>query len=432
MNLLSIAGSDPSSGAGIQRDLRVWESMGHKGFTAITAITSQNSSEFLGVDPVPAKTVRSQIHSVLDDFTIDAIKVGVVYSNEIIKVVSEVLARYDIPTVLDPIIHSTTGGRLLREDAVGGYVRTLLPLATVTTPNVTEASILSGVRIETQEDIVRAARKLVHKGSSGVIITGLKEKGRVYDCICTGADTRIISSDVMGAEVHGSGCTYSAALAAALASGDDMIKAALTAARHSRESITSSHVIGRGVAMAGDASGGVIAGLQSGIRLLVETKGIQNLIPEVQTNFAYAKERPSSRHDVLAVQGRIVRSGDRVVPVGPLVFGASTHVASAILGVNDKFPMVRSALNIRFGEDILERVQSAGMMISSYDRRREPDHIKGAEGSSIPWGVQDALAGATSAPDVIFHRGSHGKEPMIMIFGITPEDVVRKVRDILG
>ena len=426
MNVLSIAGSDPSSGAGIQGDLRTFAALGHNGFSVVTAVTSQNSSGFAGAEPVSPGLVRSQMDSVLGDFRVDAIKIGMVYSSKVIGAVRSGLAGVTAPMVLDPVIESTTGGTLLQKEAVPDYLG-LLPLAFAVTPNAAEAEALTGVRVRAAGDAPKAAQRLRDMGARNVIITGLESGGSVSDCVCTESGVYSISARRIGRQVHGSGCAYSAALAASISTGLGIDEAARLAKRYAADSIRQSRRIGGGIAVAGASTSGMESEMQDAVRRLVGMENIHRLIPEVQMNFGYSRTRPRSRQDVLAVQGRIVRSGRGAIVAGPLVFGGSRHVASAILQMNKKFPHVRSALNIRLGQDVLKRMQENGMTVLSYDRRGEPDDVRRKEGGSVSWGIRTALDGAASAPDAIFHEGGPGKEPMIMVFGDGPGDIVRKV-----
>ena len=143
MNLLSIGGSDPSSGAGIQSDIKTFDSLNAYGLTIITAITGQNTSSFGIIEPVSKKILKNQIDSIFSDFKIDGIKIGMVYNSEIIKTIYSEIRDTDIPIVLDPVIKSTTGGLLIEKMAVTDFKKFLIPLATVITPNKFEAEFLS-------------------------------------------------------------------------------------------------------------------------------------------------------------------------------------------------------------------------------------------------------------------------------------------------
>ena len=159
MNVLSIAGSDPSSGAGIQSDIKTFSSLGAYGLTVITSITSQNTSTFSNVESVSPKMIKSQIDSIISDFRINAIKVGMVYNTKSIQAIFSKLKNLKIPIILDPVIKSTTGGDLLEKSSLTSYKKLLIPLAYAITPNVLEAKKLSGVKIKTKKDLRYSAQK---------------------------------------------------------------------------------------------------------------------------------------------------------------------------------------------------------------------------------------------------------------------------------
>ena len=165
MHILSIAGSDPSSGAGIQGDLKTYSTLGAYGLTVVTAITSQNTSKFSNVEEISAIAIKDQLESVLSDFKIDVIKIGMVYSSSVIQAIYSKLKGKKIPIVLDPVFESTTGGILLQKDALSDFKRMLVPLAFVITPNIMEAERLSGIRIRTRNDVRRAAAKIRQVGA---------------------------------------------------------------------------------------------------------------------------------------------------------------------------------------------------------------------------------------------------------------------------
>lgn len=145
MNILSIGGSDPSSGAGIQSDIKTFSNHDVYGFTVVTVITSQNTRKVTSVEPVSAKSLITQIDSILSDFHIDAIKIGMVYDSQVIKIIHSKLRNIRVPIVVDPIIKSTTGAILLKKSALRDYKKMVVPLADIITPNKFEAKALSGI-----------------------------------------------------------------------------------------------------------------------------------------------------------------------------------------------------------------------------------------------------------------------------------------------
>lgn len=174
----------------------------------------------------------------------------------------------------------------------------------------------------------------------------------------------------------------------------------------------------------------VISELSEAVKLLEENSNLViNLVPEVQMNVAYALPKPFiiGLNDVAAIPGRIVRLGNRIKAVEAPKFGASKHLARALMKIMEFNPGMRSIANIRYGDDVLEAIKELGYTYSYYDRREEPPEVKSVEGASIPWGVEQAIKRVGYVPDVIYHTGDYGKEAMIAVIGRNPLDVVNKV-----
>ena len=157
-------------------------------------------------------------------------------------------------------------------------------------------------------------------------------------------------------------------------------------------------------------------------------KNISRFIPECQTNFVFSKIEPKNIKNVLGISGRLVKSGNDVIQAGDLVFGGSQHVATAVIEVSKKFSEIRSAINIKYEPKIIRKAKKRKMLVLSYDRKKESKNSKLKENSSISWGISSCLKSKT--PDIIFHKGDLGKEPMIIVFGITPAEVVKKIKQI--
>src|SRR3972149_1880633 len=153
MNLLSIAGSDPSSGAGIQSDIKTFTSLGSYALTVITSITSQNTTKFGKIEPISSKMIKNQIDSIFSDFKVDAIKIGMVYNSSTIRTIFLKLSKISIPIILDPIIKSTTGGRLIKKDAIEDYKKFFFPFANEITQNVQKPSPLAEITKKKKQDL---------------------------------------------------------------------------------------------------------------------------------------------------------------------------------------------------------------------------------------------------------------------------------------
>lgn len=207
MTVLSIAGFDPSGGAGILSDIKTFHALGEYGTAVITALTAQNVKRVEGVLPVDVEFIKKQLDSVLEEEKIVYTKTGMLYSSEIIKTVAAKIEEYDLKVVVDPVMVAGSGGRLSKDSLVRSLKEDLLPLAHLTTPNVYEAQALSGITIEDEEDAIHAAYKIGE--TCDVVITGGHLKGNdvLYD-----GSIKIIEGELVNTKnIHGSGCTYSAA-----------------------------------------------------------------------------------------------------------------------------------------------------------------------------------------------------------------------------
>lgn len=422
MNVLSIGGSDPSSGAGIQSDVKTFENHDVYGFTVITAITSQNTKKISKIAPISAKDIKTQLESVLSDFQIDAIKIGMVYDSSIIKIVNTMIKNQKCPIVVDPIIESTTKKILLKKSAIDSYKRYIIPLATIITPNKKEAKILSGS--SKAED---AAKELQKLGAKNVIITGFRESEKeIEDFVMEVDNNYILKGKKIKIINHGSGCNYSASITASLARKKSIYEATVTAKEYVYQSIKKSKNLGKGIKITHKEISKIQKELSHSILDFQNIKNVSKLIPECQTNFVFSKNKPKTIKNVLGISGRLVKSGNNVIQAGELVFGGSQHVATAVIQVSKKFSKIRSAINIKYEPKIITNAKKHRMSVLSYDRKNESKKSKSKENSSISWGISSCLK--SNIPDIIYHKGDFGKEAMIIVFGETPAEVVRKIK----
>jgi hydroxymethylpyrimidine/phosphomethylpyrimidine kinase len=215
----SIAGSDSGGGAGIQADLKTFTALEVWGLTVITAVTAQNTREVRGAWVLPAEAVRAQIEAVADDFSIGAWKTGMLGDAPVIRAVAESLPE-GATLVIDPVMVSTSGHRLLEEDAVRDLVELLIPRAAVVTPNLPEAEVLARMRVTTVEEMAEAGRRILDLGARAVVVKGGHlSGGAAVDLLVDRDGTVSLSGERYPYAVHGSGCCFSAALAAHLARG---------------------------------------------------------------------------------------------------------------------------------------------------------------------------------------------------------------------
>lgn len=219
--VLTIAGSDSGGGAGIQADLKTFSALGCYGMTAITAITAQNTRGVTGIHGIPPEMLRAQIDAVVEDIGVDAVKIGMLHSPEVVQVVADAILRHGLPNVvLDPVMVATSGDRLIAEETVGTLVRALFPLAAVVTPNLDEAGWLLGRAIADESALDAAATDLLALGARAVLLKGGHLPGdRVVDVLALPGDERhrLEAARIVTHNGHGTGCTLSSAIAAHLA-----------------------------------------------------------------------------------------------------------------------------------------------------------------------------------------------------------------------
>jgi len=433
VNLLSIGGSDPSSGAGIQSDLRIFSTDNVYWLTVITAITGQNTLKFGKVEPVSVNILKNQLQLVFSDFKIDGIKIGMVYDSQIIKTIYQQLKKSKIPIVVDPVIKSTTGGELLKKSAIKDYQKYIIPLATVITPNKYEAEILSKTKINSKNIPEKTAKVIQKMGAKNVSITGIQaNENKISDFIFEKSEKYVISGNKISKINHGSGGNYASAILFSLAKNKSIKESLRFAKQYTYDSIKNAKKIGKGIVITDiNKKDSIETELSESIQKFTGIKNIYKNIPECQTNFVYSKKNPKSIKEILGISGRIVKAGEKVIVAGDLEYGGSKHVATALLTVNKKFPQIQSAINIKYQNTTISKIKKLKFIVSRYDRNQEPIDVKN-KGSTIEWGIKSAIKNLKESPDVIFHIGGFGKEPMIIIFGDTPKKILKKISKITG
>ena len=218
MIVMSIAGVDPSGGAGIFADLKTFQAIGAYGTGIVTALTSQNPYEFFSTQPVSPEYIEEQIDSVMDAYDVEFVKTGMLYSPEIIKLVAEKVKEYDLKAVVDPVMVATSGGNLTKEDIADAFNKYLLPKSILTTPNVSEAEKLSGININNKEDAIKATELI----DCNCFITGGHLDG--INVINANNEITVKKQDLIETEnLHGSGCNLSSAITAYLAKENSLM-----------------------------------------------------------------------------------------------------------------------------------------------------------------------------------------------------------------
>ncbi len=246
---LTIAGSDSCGGAGIQADLKAFSANGVYGMSVITAVTAQNTQGVFDVQDIRASLIANQIKAVLDDIRVDAIKIGMVSRPETIEIIAQTLKQYPLPPlVIDPVMISKSGYDLLQPEAKKALIETLLPMATIITPNLPEAEVIVGYTIDTIELMKKAAMDLHALGCRCVLVKGGHLANDATDVLYDGERFYLLEAKrLVSINTHGTGCTLSSAIAANLAKGHPVKEAVEMAKAYITEAIGFGFPLGHGV-----------------------------------------------------------------------------------------------------------------------------------------------------------------------------------------
>lgn len=443
--LLTIAGSDSCGGAGVQADLKVFTMLGGYGASVISALTAQNTTGVFGIHAVPAEFVLQQYAAVTSDLNVRAAKTGMLFSADVIEALADVLSRRSFPLVVDPVCVSQSGTRLLEQPAAAALARSIFPLADLLTPNIPEAELFAGMRIKNAQDVCEAGERLLALGPKAVLIKGghMDSPASTDWYVSPGQKAiPLMQKRVDTKNLHGTGCTLSAAITAFLGQGVEMLAAVRHAQEYLQAALRASYAVGAGggspnhaVPLIKEQSRlGLLRELADAGRALTLLPRFAKLIPEVRSNFALALPFAASSDDVAAFSGRITcsRRGDVILAGGP-EFGASSHMARVVLAARKINPRLSCALNIICNEGTVGAVKRAGLTVTHFSRAEEPGQDREAEGGTMDWGTITAMERhkAPASVDAVVDAGAVGKEPMIRILAEDTRDMLGKVRRIL-
>ncbi len=437
--VLTIAGSDSGGGAGIQADLKTFAALGLHGLSVITALTAQNSLGVMGIRETEGDFVEEQLEAVLKDFEVSALKTGMLANNEIIQTVSRVIEEYQLKNlVVDPVMVAQSGDPLLQSQAVEILTEKLLPLSLITTPNIDEAEILADMKINDMDGVKKAAKIIKEYGPKYVIVKGghLNHPDKAIDTLFDGKDFHSFEAPLVDTRnTHGTGCTFSAALASYLALEFNVLKAVEKSKSFITMAIKYSYKPGLGYGpvqplaeVINEREKTVILENLKQALLILKSVPITPLIPEVQSNLVMALPKASSSLEVAAFPGRIIKVNKNITTLEEPQFNCSRWMSRVILAVTKNNFAWRSAMNIKFSTDIIKTVRKAGFIVESFKREDEPPNLTlDSRYKNIEWGTDMVLRETGFVPDAIYDKGGHGKEGMIRIFGKDALDVAHKV-----
>lgn len=437
---LTIGGFDSTNSAGITNDIKVFHAHGIYAISIITVITIQNSQCIKNIIRLNPDVIKDQVEHIINDVIPDVIKISVIGLPENAYVIGKFIRELGKPCVFDPIFKASDGTILNDLNTLEVVKKEIIPYSTIITPNILEASLLSEIDIKNINDVKNAAIRISKEfGVENVLIKGGHlNTSECIDVLYSRGVFYEFKMPKLNIDVHGTGCTFSTSIASYLAKGYDIVNAVKKAKEFTFNAIKYSLKIGKGKNFVNSLHNleiesekyRMIEEMKYALKILEDNSElIIDFIPQVQSNFVYALPKPyvESTKDVLGIPGRIVKVFNKVKPVSEPKFGASDHLARAVLTIMKYNPEIRSCMNIKYNPKIIEVAKELGFTISYFDRREEPEEIKKINGMTIPWGISKAIERIGKVPDIIYDFGDIGKEPMIRIFGKNPIDVIEKL-----
>ncbi|PSP92428.1 bifunctional hydroxymethylpyrimidine kinase/phosphomethylpyrimidine kinase [Halobacteriales archaeon QS_1_68_44] len=431
--VLTVAGSDSGGGAGIQADLKTIEATGGFGVSALTAVTAQNTTGVESTHVLPVDELEAQLDAVLSDFDVRAVKTGMLATTELVETVTEYAADLERPLVVDPVMVAATGDRLLTESAEAAY-EDLVAAATLVTPNVDEAAVLTDVEPEDEAGARLAGQRLLSTGADAALVKGGHIPGEevldvlvAEDHIETARHPRIDTD-----ATHGSGCALSAAVATRLAHGEALVNAVGRSVAFMERAVRYHHDIGEGpgavhhlVALRNEATREATAEAVTGAVRRFERENVRALVPEVGMNVVGATPYAEGTDETAAVEGRVTKTLEGVRANRGVRFDASSHVARFLLSAREYRPGLRFAVNCWFDDGVEAALESLGWPVAEYDRAAEPDDADG----TMDWGARQAFADG-ERPVAVVDRGAVGKEPMTKLVAEEAATLAERVLDL--
>ncbi len=445
-SILTIAGSDSCGGAGIQADLKTFSMLGTYGASVITALTAQNTQGVDAIHAAPAKFVAQQLKAVLTDLDIRAAKTGMLFSKAIISAVAPFLKQKQFPLVVDPVCVSQSGQKLLQDSAVTAMVNKIFPHADLLTPNLPETELFTGIRIHTQDDVEKAADKLLAMGPRAVLIKGghAEQSVAVTDWLATPGQKPLpyMQPRVKTKNNHGTGCTLSAAIAAQLGLGLDLPKAVRAAQQYLNLALRASFDIGNGAGPPNHLAPmlrehGRDEALSALVAIGFDLEGIDGLsrlLPAGLAHVGLALAWADSKENVAAFTGGLVPGlMGRVEVAGCPCFGASAKAAAVLLAALKVRPDLNCVLTLGFDDAILKAVKRAGIVAAVFDRSKEPHGLGRDEVATLEWGVMGAVSSHPQSFVVgaVYDRGAPGVAGGVRLLGKNGLELVEMVRAIL-
>ncbi|MFX1339414.1 MAG: bifunctional hydroxymethylpyrimidine kinase/phosphomethylpyrimidine kinase [Promethearchaeota archaeon] len=457
---LTIAGADPSSGAGIQADIRTFDRCGVHPFSVITAITYQSATDFYGYKSL-SDELDKQLDSVLRNYPVKYIKIGMIPDVKGLEIIVHFIQKYDLIAVLDPISISSAGERLSSEDIEHEIEKNLFPMIKILTPNISEASFysnvdLKGIRMENIDKLKEAASIILNKmygknydeEKAVIIKSGGEDGDKIFDLILINkkidegysklfkiSEKRKI--DIKG-NIHGTGCVFSSAITAYLSKGKEIEESISLAEKFFNERFQDFiELPDKGKVLNLTFSKQkieVINQIKEIYNYISENKKFSEIIPEVRLNISGSLPNAKDKSEIAGIEGRITIINGYPKASGDIKFGVSDHTARLILTAKEFDNSINFVMNLKYSALLIQKIQEkTDLTTYEFIRETQPDEIKKKEHSTMQWLIREYISkiGIKEIPAIIWDTGAKGKEPMIRLFGKNSKDMIKKLQKII-
>ncbi|MHA1507771.1 MAG: bifunctional hydroxymethylpyrimidine kinase/phosphomethylpyrimidine kinase [Promethearchaeota archaeon] len=457
---LTIAGSDPTSGAGIQADIRTFDRIGVHPFSAITAITYQTATDFYGFKSLSSE-LDKQLDVILNSYPIKYVKIGMIPDNKSLDIIKNTILTHNLIAVLDPVNISSVGERLSSEGLELEIERDLFPLVTVLTPNLNEASYFANKELNNKslDDIgfLKDAAEIILRKMYGeqkfsenqkavLIKSAGTVKNKIFDLACVSntentnnsLDFKIFEKPklTLQGNIHGTGCVFSSAITAYMSLGNPLI----TSIEKAETFFDSRFLKFIELPQKGKVLDLTLG--QKQIEVINQIKEIYNyvsnntkfrkLIPEVRMNISGSLPNATRKEEIAGIEGRITIIGGYPHASGDIKFNVSDHTARLILSAKEFDNSINFVTNLRYNDKFIKIIQEkTDLETFEFLRESQPDSIKHEEQYTMKWLIEESKTKMGEIPDIIWDKGSIGKEPMIRLFSKTSKDMIEKLKLII-
>ena len=458
---LTIAGADPSSGAGIQADIRTFDRCGVHPFSVITAITYQSATDFYGYKSL-SDELDKQLDAILSNYPVKYVKIGMIPDIKSLDLIVNYIKKYDLVAVLDPVSISSAGERLSSEGLEIEIEKRIFPVIKILTPNISEASFYSNIdfkniTMKNIDKLKEAASIILNKmysenynGEKAVIIkSGGSEGNIIFDLIIINKKSKDGYREIFKTSekrkidikrnIHGTGCVFSSAITAYLSKGNNIEESISLAEEFFNEKFQDFvELPDKGKVLdltIPKEKIEVINQIKEIYNFISEKKVFSKLIPEVRLNISGSLPKAKDKSEIAGIEGRITIINGYSKASGDIKFGVSDHTARLILTAKEFDKSINFVMNLKYIPSLIQKIQeNTDLKTYEFIRETQPNDIKKKEHSTMQWLIKEYInkTGIKEIPDIIWDTGAKGKEPMIRLFGKNSKDMITKLRKIIS